>query len=122
MQKLRNLRQKYALLFEYFKSVSLENGYKYIFPQNAGIFGSTKRGDRTQMGRSRPNISPKLEPIPRNNSYQAYNLQRMQEEYSLVLMSISSTVIYLHVYGNGCVCTDEFQSSADVREVPEAQK
>ena len=105
MQKLRNLRQKYALLFEYFKSVSLENGYKYIFPQNAGIFGSTKRGDRTQMGRSRQNISPKLEPIdlPRNNSYQAYNLQRMQEEYSLVLMSISSTVIFTCIWQPLCL-------------------
>ena len=26
------------------------------------IFGSVKRGDRTLMGRSRPNFSPKLEP------------------------------------------------------------
>ena len=27
------------------------------------IFGSVKCGDRTLMGRSRPNFSPKLEPI-----------------------------------------------------------
>ena len=28
------LRQIYALLFEYFKSMSLRNGYKYVFTQN----------------------------------------------------------------------------------------
>ena len=30
-----------------------------------GIFGSVKQGDRTLMGHSRPNFSPKLEPLHR---------------------------------------------------------
>ena len=37
--------------------------YKFVIIICLRIFGSVKRGDGTVMGRSRPNFSPKLEPI-----------------------------------------------------------
>ena len=39
--------------------------YKFVMIICLQIFGSVKRGDRTLMGRPRPNSSPKLEPIYR---------------------------------------------------------
>ena len=41
--------------------------YKFVMIICLQIFGSVKRGDRTLMGRPRPNYSPKLEPIYRTN-------------------------------------------------------
>ena len=46
------------------------------------IFGSVKRGDRTLMGRSRPNFSPKLEPIQRTD---VRNLKNILLELSHLL-------------------------------------
>ena len=44
--------------------------YKFVIirPICLRILGSVKRGDRTLMGRSRSNFSPKLEPIYRTNA------------------------------------------------------